>query len=64
MAKPLNKLQKFSSKKIRIIEFYLTYKNNNCQEIAKMMGVSYWFVSNTVNEWLENNKTIIVASKL
>lgn len=64
MAKQFHELKKFSPKKIKIIDFYLTHKNNNCQEIAKMMGVSYWFVSNTVNEWFDNDKTIIVASKI
>jgi len=64
MAKPLNELLKFSPKKIRVIDFYLTHKNNNCVEIASMMGVSYWFVNYAVNEWFENDKTITVASKL
>ena len=64
MAKELHELLKYSSKKIKIIDFYLTHQNNTGQEIANKMGVSYWFVINTLNEWFENQQTITVASKL
>lgn len=64
MSKQLHELLKFSPKKIAIIDFYLTHHNNNAVEIAEKMGVSYWFVSNTINEWFDNDKTITIASKL
>jgi len=59
----LRLVQKYSPKKINVIDFYLTHKNNSCVEIAKKMGVPVYFVSTTVNEWFEDN-TIIVASKI
>lgn len=64
MAKKLHELLKYSPKKIAVIDFYLTHHNNNSSEIAQKMGTSYWFVNNTITEWLENNRTITVASKI
>jgi predicted transcriptional regulator len=55
---------KFNRKKISIIDFYLTHNHNTCYEIAKKMGITYWYVSNTITEYLNNDKTITVASKL
>jgi len=59
----LRLVQKYSPKKINVIDFYLTHQNNSFTEIAEKMGVSVHFVSSTVNEWFNNN-TITVASKI
>jgi DNA-binding transcriptional regulator LsrR (DeoR family) len=64
MKKELHQLLKYSRKKITIIEYFLTHRNNSSKEIAQEMGVSEWFVSNTISEWAENDRTITVASKL
>ena len=64
MKKELHQLLKYSRKKITIIEYFLTHRNNSTKEIAQEMGVSEWFVSNTISEWAENERTITVASKL
>ena len=53
----------YSPKKINIVDFYLTHRNNSCIEIAESMCLEVHFVSNTINEWFENN-TITVASKI
>ena len=64
MVKELHKLLKYSRKKITIIEYFLTHSNNSTKEIAQEMGVSDWFVSNTITEWDENDRIITVASKI
>ena len=64
MKKQLHQINKYSSKKIEIMELYLTNQNNNCKEIAEKMGISFWFVSDTINEFFNNENTITVASKL
>ena len=55
---------KYSPKKIMIIDFFLMNKNNSCSEISENLGLKEIFVSNTINEYLLNNNTIIVASKI
>lgn len=64
MGKELHQLFKYSRKKITIIEYFLTHRNNSTKEIAQEMGISKWFVSNTISEWAENDRIITVASKL
>ena len=64
MGKELHQLFKYSRKKITIIEYFLTHRNNSTKETAQEMGISEWFVSNTITEWAENDRIIIVASKL
>ena len=64
MKKELHQLLKYSRKKITIIDYFLTHRNNSSKEIAQEMGISEWFVSNTISEWAENDRTITVASKL
>ena len=64
MGKELHQLFKCSRKKITIIEYFLTHRNNSTKEIAQEMGISKWFVSNTISEWAENDRIITVASKL
>jgi hypothetical protein len=59
----LRLVQKYSPKKINVIDFYLTHQNNTCVEIAEKMEISVNFVSTTVNEWFKDN-TITVASKI
>lgn len=57
------KLKKYSNKKIMIIEFFIMNNNNSSVEISKKLGLSLNLVTNTINEYLQNN-TIIVASKI
>ena len=57
------KLKKYSNKKIMIIEFFIMNNNNSSVEIAEKLWLSLNFVTNTINEYLQNN-TITVASKL
>ena len=64
MKKELHQLFKYSCKKITIIEYFLMHRNNSTKEIAQEMGISEWFVSNTITEWAENDRIITVASKL
>ena len=64
MGKELHQLFKYSRKKITIIEYFLTHRNNLAKEIAQEMGISEWFVSNTITEWAENDRIITVASKI
>lgn len=64
MGKELHQLLKYSRKKITIIDYFLSHRNNSSKEIAQEMGISEWFVSNTISEWAENDRTITVASKL
>ena len=54
----------FHENKIQIIEMYLNSKNNSCTQIADTLNLSWHYVSRVVNEWLENDKTITVASKI
>ena len=60
----LTLLNKFSPKKIMIVEFFLMYRNNNCSEISEKLGLKESFVSTTIDEYLFNDNTIIVASKI
>ena len=56
---------RFTNKnKIEIIDLFLTLKDNSCPNIAEYLGLNWSYVSEVVNEWIENDKTIIVASKL
>ena len=64
MKKELHQLLKYSRKKITIIDYFLSHRNNSSKEIAQEMGISEWFVSNTISEWAENDRTVTVASKL
>ena len=54
----------FHENKIQIIEMYLSSKNNSCKEIATALNLKYDYVSRVVDEWLKNDKTITVASKI
>lgn len=54
----------YHENKIQIIEMYLSSKNNSCKEIATALNLKYDYVSRVVNEWLKNDKTITVASKI
>lgn len=62
--KDIRKYKKYSNKKINVIDFYLTHPNNNAHLIAIKLSLDYRFVSDTISEWLENNRTITVVSKL
>lgn len=54
-------LRSLRENKIEIIELYLSCKNNSCSQIAKSLNLKYPYVSNVINEWLNNNKIITVA---
>ena len=58
------KLKKYSSAKINIIDFFLINPHNSVKEIADKMDLKEMQVTTTINEYLQNNRTIIVASKL
>lgn len=62
--KDIRNYKKYSNKKINVIDFYLTHPNNNTHLIAIKLSLDYRFVSDTITEWLENNRTITVVSKL
>lgn len=54
----------YSKKKIYIIEYFLSNKDNSSPEIASYFDVPESFVNATLTEYLENNSTIIVGSKI
>ena len=60
----ISKLKKYSSVKINIIDFFLTHYNNSAVEIANKMELTEKYVSDTITEYLNNNNTITVISKL
>lgn len=62
--KDISKLKKYSSIKINIIDFFLTHYNNSSGEIANKMELTEKFVTDTLTEYLDNNNTITVISKL
>jgi hypothetical protein len=62
--KDIRKFKKYSKMKIKIIDCFLQNKENSSSQIAKDLNLDIHFVNSTINEWLENDKTIIVASKL
>ena len=54
----------YSKKKIYIIEYFLSNKDNSSPEIASYFGVPESFINTTLTEYLENNSTILVGSKI
>lgn len=54
----------YSKKKIYIIEYFLSNKDNSSPEIASYFDVPESFINTTLTEYLENNSTIIVGSKI
>jgi len=54
----------YSKKKIYIIEYFLSNKDNSSPEIASYFDVPESFINATLTEYLENNSTIIVGSKI
>ena len=54
----------YSKKKIYIIEYFLSNKDNSSPEIASYFDVPESFVNATLTEYLENNSTILVGSKI
>lgn len=53
----------YSRKKIFVIECFLRFKNNSTKEIARHLDIKESYVSRVVNEYLENNSTILVRSR-
>ena len=54
----------YSKKKIYIIEYFLSNKDNSSPDIASYFDVPESFINSTLTEYLENNSTIIVGSKI
>ena len=54
----------YSKKKIYVIEYFLSNKDNSSPEIASYFDVPESFVNATLTEYLENNSTILVGSKI
>ena len=54
----------YSKKKIYIIEYFLSNKDNSSPEIASYFDVPESFINTTLTEYLENNSTILVGSKI
>lgn len=54
----------YSKKKIYIIEYFLSNKDNSSPEIASYFDVPESFINSTLTEYLENNSTILVGSKI
>lgn len=54
----------YSKKKIYIVEYFLSNKDNSSPEIASYFDVPESFVNATLTEYLENNSTILVGSKI
>lgn len=55
---------KYHAKKILIIEYFLNNNLNTCKEIALELGLTESQVSRTIKEWLDNDKCIIMESKI
>jgi len=56
---------RFTNKnKIEVIDLFLTLKDNSSPNIADKLGLKWNYVSEVINEYLNNNNTIIVASKI
>lgn len=51
-------------KKFRIIEYFLTVKENNSKDIAKNLKVPVHRVDQVLNEYFKNNRCIIAESKI
>lgn len=62
--KHISKARGFKANKIDIIEMYLNSKINTCTYISEKLNVSWHYVSRVITEWLENEHTITVISKL
>ena len=54
----------YSKKKIYIVEYFLSNKDNSSPEIASYFDVPESFINATLTEYLENNSTILVGSKI
>lgn len=56
---------RFTNKnKIQIIEMYLKNTDNIQVKIAEELNLNDHYINRVINEWIENDKTITVKSKL
>lgn len=55
---------KNSHNKLKVLELYLTNPDNRVNTIAKSLNFTYNFCDKAINEYLTNNKTITVESKI
>lgn len=56
--------EKYHKRKIHILDFYLSNKNNSIELVSKAMDLPISRIETTINEWCENNHYIIVESKI
>ena len=53
---------KYSPKKIKMIEFYLDDKTT--KDISEILEIKESLVLRCINEWIKNDNSIIIASKI
>jgi hypothetical protein len=51
-------------KKVKIIEYFLTVKENNSKDIAKNLKLPVHRVDLVINEYFNNHRCIIAESKI
>lgn len=61
--RPIN-IKSYQKNKIDIIELYLLIDNNTSTYIASLLNLKSHYVSKIINEYLTNQNSITVASKL
>jgi len=57
-------VEKYHKRKISIIEFFLSNKNNTREELSDSLELPISRIDATINEWCENNHYIVVESKI
>lgn len=57
-------VKKHTEKKILVIEYYQQNENNTAPKIAKELNLKLHFCEKAITEYLSNNKTITVESKI
>ena len=55
---------KYHAKKILIIEYFLSHNLNTAKEISLELGVTESQVNRTIKEWIDNDKCVIMESKI
>lgn len=62
--KKKKKVAKNNKNKISIINFFINNFENSAKIIAKKMSLNEQYVNKVINEWLNNDKCILVDSKI
>ena len=52
-----------SKKRIQIIEYFISNKENSSRAISEALGIDIYFVSSTINKY-GKDKTVIIQSKM